>query len=265
MRTVKLGSLPVTRLIAGSNPFSGFSHQSPARDREMLDYYTFARIQETLRLAEAAGINTVIARSDRFVIRLLREYWNAGGRIQWIAQTASELGDQLQAIRDAAANGAKAVHIHGGIVDYWYAQGQHDKLRAALKTMRDAGVAAGFAGHSVEAHTWIRDHLEADFQMCSYYDPTPRGDNPHHASANGENWDPAQRDRMVELIQTIRCPVIHYKVFAAGNRPVDEGFEVLSRAMRPGDAVCIGHYLKDNPDMFRQNVATFDRVVDGKA
>jgi hypothetical protein len=265
MRTVKIGPATLTRLVTGSNPFSGFSHQGPDRDQEMLSYYTFSRIKETLRLAEAAGIDTVFARTDKFMTRLMQEYWAEGGRIQWFAQTATELGDQVKAARDAARSGAKGVYLHGGIVDYWYAQKQQDKLADALKSMRDTGVAAGFAGHTVEVHTWIRDHLDVDFQMCCYYDPSPRADNPAHVSTTEEKWDVEHRDRMAALIQTITKPVVHYKVFAGGNRPVQEGFDFMARTMRPGDVACIGHYVRDNPDMFRQNVALFDRVVEKRA
>jgi hypothetical protein len=38
MQTIKLGKIEVTRFILGGNPFSGFSHQSSARDREMMLY-----------------------------------------------------------------------------------------------------------------------------------------------------------------------------------------------------------------------------------
>ena len=265
MRTVKLGNLTVTRLVTGSNAFSGFSHQGPGRDREMLQYYTFDRIKATLRLAEAAGINTVFARSDRFVTRLLMEYWDEGGAIQWVAQTASELGDQIDAIRDAVACGAKGVYPHGGIVDYWYAQKQFGQLEKALKTMRDGGIAAGFAGHSVAAHTWIRDHLDPDFQMCCYYNPSPRADYPHHVSTLDEKWDPAHRDEMAALIRTLPRPAVHYKVFAGGNRPADEAFTYLAGSMRPNDVVCIGHFVKDRPNLFAENVATFNRVVERAA
>lgn len=261
MQTVKLGHVSVSRLVTGANPFSGFSHQGPARDAEMRRYYTFARIEETLRLAEAAGVDTVFARTDGFITRLMQEYWDRGGRIQWVGQTAAELGDQNNAIRSAAAAGAKGVYLHGGIVDFWYAQRKFELLQTALKTMRDCGIAAGFAGHSVDAHAWIRDHLDPDFQMCSYYDPSARNENPAHVSTHDETWDAAHRDRMAALIQTIRKPVVHYKVFAGGNRPVDEGFQFLARTMRPGDAVCLGHYVKDHTGMFAENVATFERVV----
>ena len=56
MRTVQFGDVEVTRFVIGGNPFSGFSHQGPQRDKEMVRYYTVARIKEALRKAEAAGI-----------------------------------------------------------------------------------------------------------------------------------------------------------------------------------------------------------------
>jgi hypothetical protein len=258
MQTVTLGGVEFSRLIMGGNPFSGFSHQNPQRDREMVRYYTVDRIKETLRKAEAAGINTLVGRSDNHIKRLLWEYWDEGGQIQWIAQTASELGDQLRAVRDAARAGAKGVFIHGGIVDFWFAQGKTDMLAAALEQMRECEVVGGFAGHAMEANTWIRDHLEPDFQMCCYYDPSPRADSPHHVGGHQERWDEGRRQEMAAFIPTLSWPAIHYKVFAAGNRSIEEGWQFLARQMRPNDMVCIGHYLKDRPDMIAENVATFE-------
>ena len=92
MKYVKIGSLSVSRFILGSNPFSGFSHQGEARDREMMKFYTSTRIKETLRLAESLGINSVIGRADKHMIRVLMEYWDEGGKIQWLAQTCPGVG-----------------------------------------------------------------------------------------------------------------------------------------------------------------------------
>jgi hypothetical protein len=262
MRTVKIGNVDISRMVLGGNPFSGFSHQSSARDREMLDYYTADRIKETLRKAEAAGVNAFFGRSDRHVRRLMREYWNEGGAIQWVAQTASELGDQVRAVRDAAKDGAVGVYIHGGEVDFWYAQKKFDMFHAALDAMRECGVAAGFAGHLLDAHKWMRDNLELDFQMVCYYDPTDRSENPHHVADAEERWDESERARKAEFIQTLPWPAAHYKVFAGGNQPVDEGFRFLAGSMRENDIVCVGHHLGDNPEMIAENVATFDSVVE---
>ena len=264
MRKVKFGDVEVTRFVIGGNPFSGFSHQSRERDKEMVHYYTVARIKETLHKAEAAGINTFFGRTDRHVKRMLLEYWDEGGQIQWFGQTAAELGDQVRAIRDAANAGATGVYVHGGVVDHWYTQGQFDMLEAALEQMRECGLVAGFAGHMPEAHTWIRDNLQPDFQMCSYYNPSSRGDRPDHVAGIKERWDEADRARMTALIQTIPWPVVHYKVFAAGNRSIRAGFEFLASQMRENDLTCVGHYLGDNPDMIAENVQTFEELVEAR-
>jgi len=261
MKKSNLGDLEVSRLCIGGNPFSGFSHQNGQRDAEMLDYYTTDRIKETLRKAEAAGIDTLIARADRHIRRVLREYWNEGGTIQWIAQTASEHGDQFRSIRDAVRDGAKGAYLHGGIVDYWFAQGETENLYKALDVMREVGIAGGFAGHSPEGHAWIRDNLDPDFQMCCHYNPTDRSDDPDH-SRKGEKWEGTDREKMLAVIATIERPVIHYKVFAAGNKPILPAFELLGKVMRPRDLVCVGVFLKDDPDMIEKDVALFEQHVE---
>ena len=53
--TIKLGSLEVTRLIIGGNPFSGNSHVNESLSEAMRDYFTTARIKETLSAARSTG------------------------------------------------------------------------------------------------------------------------------------------------------------------------------------------------------------------
>ena len=261
MQTVKLGKIEVSRFILGGNPFSGFSHQSTARDREMMLYYTAANIKDALRKAEAAGINIAHGAHRQAYQPAADGVLGRRAQIQWIGQPASELADYHRAVRDAVANGAVGISFHGGVVDNWFAQGKRDELRAILDTMRECGVLAGLAGHSLAAQTWIRDNLQPDFGMCSYYDPTSRANNPHHVSGSVEKWDAEDRARMAELIATIPWPVIHYKVFAAGNKPIDEGWQFAAQTLRPQDMICVGHFLQENPNMIAENVATFQRLV----
>ncbi|MBT5831468.1 MAG: hypothetical protein HOH77_14870, partial [Candidatus Latescibacteria bacterium] len=58
--SVDFCGLRVNRLIVGANPFGGFSHQSKARNAEMIDFHTLEQIHETWSRAESAGINTMI-------------------------------------------------------------------------------------------------------------------------------------------------------------------------------------------------------------
>ncbi len=259
---VRIGGVEVTRLAIGGNPFSGFSHQGGRRDREMRRYYTAARIKEALAKAEAAGINTFFGRVDNHVMRLLEEYWDEGGAIQWFGQTASERPDFLRNINTAADRGARGCYLHGGQTDYFWHNDEKDNFARAVDEIRRRGMAAGIAGHNVEPHAWIRDHLDPDFQMCSYYDPAVRAESPDHVPSDAEKFDPSHRDAMAELIGTIRCPVAHYKVLAAGRHDPREAFEYVAGAIRPQDVVVVGFFLGDDPELIGKTVALFEQVVE---
>ena len=61
MKNVVIGKAEVSRLCMGGNPFSGFSHQSDERSKEMVRFYTPEKIKETLFKAEQASVNIVCA------------------------------------------------------------------------------------------------------------------------------------------------------------------------------------------------------------
>lgn len=265
MRHVTLGTTQVSRLIIGGNPISGFSHQSPDRDREMREYFTADRVHQLLRDAEAAGVNAFFARTDEHVCGLIDDYWRAGGTIQWIAQVVYDTEDanvHREWIRRAGDLGARGMYLHGGATDYWHANGMFDLFPEALELMRSFGVPGGFAGHRADAHAWVGEQVRPDFQMCCHYNPSDRTRDPKHRGV-GETWDPEDRARMLEVVATLPCPAVHYKVFAGGNRPIGEAFETLGRCVRPQDAVCIGVFPQDDPDMLAKDIALFEHHVEG--
>jgi hypothetical protein len=90
--------------------------------------------------------------------------------------------------------------------------------------------------------------------MCSYYNPTPRDEQPEHIQGTPEKFLPQDRDRMVRLIQTLGRPVIHYKVLAAGRNTPEGAFAFVAKHLRPQDAVCVGVYTPDNPGMLEEDL-----------
>ena len=54
-------------------------------------------------------------------------------------------------------------------------------------------------------------------------------------------------------------------VFAAGNKPIIPAFELLGRAMRQNDVVCMGVFTKDDPHMIEKNVEHFAEQVEKPA
>ncbi len=262
MQTVKIGSLKISKIILGGNPFSGFSHQTPERDAEMVAWYTTARIKEAYAQAESLGVNTFLGRADKHIRRVLTEYWNEGGNIQWFAQTAPEFSSLSGNVAGAISTGAKAVYIHGGQMDFLYANDQLDILPDIIKQIKDAGCAAGVAGHTPDVHLWANENLDLDFHMCSYYNPSNRAEHAAHDPFGHEVFDDQNRVDMTAIVPQLKAPVIHYKIFAAGRKTPRQGFEFAVKHARPQDAICVGIFTKDKADMLAEDIAIYEDIVE---
>jgi hypothetical protein len=254
MDTVTLGNVAVSRFILGSNPFSGFSHQSPEVDARMRSYFTSQRIKDLLWQAESLGITAVLGRTDHHIARVLLEYRNEGGKLTWLAQTCPEVGSPEWCVATAKGYGASACHIHGGYMDHLYAAGSLDHIPALIEHIREQGMAAGIAAHNPEVLVWAEENVEADYYMCSYYNSMRREERPDHVAGSKEWFLEEDRSRMTELVQGLSKPAIHYKVMAAGRNDPEEAFDVVAKALRPGDATCVGVFPEDKPDMLAEDV-----------
>ena len=261
MENIKIGEVEIGRFILGSNMFSGFSHQGTEMDLMMKRYYTVEKIKSTLQDAEVLGINTLIARTDHHIMRMLLEYWDQGGKIQWFAQTCPEVGNHEMCVSRAASCGAKACHIHGGVVDYLLAQGKLDELPPVIEVIRNHGMLAGIAGHNPKVFEWAEKELDVDYYMCSYYNSAHRDKKAEHVPGMEEWFLEEDRKVMTDLIQKLSKPVIHYKVMAAGRNNPKEAFDFCAKKMRNGDATCIGVYTKENPNMLKEDIQFFDAAI----
>ncbi|MGC8862477.1 MAG: hypothetical protein ACP5R5_06850 [Armatimonadota bacterium] len=248
----------MSRFILGGNPISGFSHQSAEMDRAMLRYFTVDQIKRLLREAESLGVNALIARTDHHILRLLMEYRDEGGTIQWIAQTAPELISIQRGIEIAVKGEASACFIHGGVMDRLFEMGRLDEVPPALEMIRSAGMPAGVAGHNPDVHRWADGELDIDFHMCSYYNPASRRASGEVRPGTTELFRDADRLAMVDVIATLSRPAVHYKVLAAGRAASQDAFRFVAAHLRPGDVVCVGIYDEQRPDMLRQDILLFE-------
>jgi hypothetical protein len=258
---VTIDGLRVSRLLLGSNPFSGFSHQGVERDEQMVRHYTVARIKQALFEAERLGITGVVARTDFHVMRTLVEYRGEGGRLAWLAQTCPEVGDSEACARRAARGGAVACHVHGGVMDHLVAHGRGHEVEGAIALIRSLGMKAGLAGHTPAVFEWAERHLDVDYYMCCYYNPTPRTDDPEHVHGAVEEYREADRRAMTTLIRDLSHPVIHYKILAAGRNDPDAAFAFCAEHLRPQDLACIGVFTGDDPGMLETDVRLFEKHV----
>ncbi|HUU42247.1 MAG TPA: hypothetical protein VMX57_00620, partial [Planctomycetota bacterium] len=205
---------------------------------------------------------TIIARTDFHVMRTLLEYRDEGGKLQWFAQTCPGVGPTEMCVRRAHSMNARACHIHGGVMDYLLAQGQTEGVQADIDLIRELGMIAGIAGHSVAVFEWAEEHLDCDYYLCCYYNPTRRDENPEHPHGAEEKYRDADREAMAAFIAGASRPVIHYKVLAAGRNDPAEAFAFTAKRMRANDAVCVGVYLGDDPDMLKKDVTLFEEATE---
>lgn len=251
--TVPLGGHQVSRLIIGGNPFCGGSHTSPEMDQAFLDYYTVDNIKAALREAETQGLNATQLRGDRHITRMLREYRNEGGNLQWIAQTASEMRDLPGNIRFCASEGACAIYHHGTRTDGLWRAGAIDELPALLQVMREAGVAVGLGTHLPQVIEYSEEQgWDVDFYMACFYSlGRPRPMNGTMGQfLPGEVYDDADRERMCETIRACPKTCLAFKILAASRKcgtpeDVREAFAYALANIKPQDAVVVGMFQRD--------------------
>lgn len=260
-QSVMLGNVPVSRLILGANPFCGYSHWTVERDNEMVDWFTMERVKETYRLAEQAGVTAHVGRADDFIVRALREHRNEGGGLTWIAQQCPGVGTLMHGVNNAIRGHAKCCFLHGGEMDNRVASGNTAEIFDAIKAIKDAGMAAGVAGHTTTTIRWAMDHLELDFFMTCYYNPDDRSKRPARDYDNEEYYGPEDRDAMTALIQELPTPAIHFKVLAAARHDPKEAFDYVAEVYRPGDAVCVGIFTKEKPNMIQEDVDLLETAL----
>ena len=252
--TIPIASHRVTRLIIGGNPYSGISHRSADASKAMEDYYTTIQIMMDLRQAERNGINTVLARADKHIMRVLNEYWNAGGTIQWIAQTPkdTEYADLNEYLQIVARYKPIAIYHHGGTTDKLYAEGRLDSLRENLKYIRDLGCAVGLGTHDPHVLKYCySEGYDVDFYVCALYNHT----------LHRELYLPNDRHTAFAAIQAIPTPIIAIKVLAAGRNEPREAFRLALENIKPTDAMAVGMYTQFQPDQIRQNALTVAELI----
>lgn len=262
----------VSRLMIGSNPLSGFSHHSPARDREMLDYYASGRVLELFRRCGELGLRSALLRGDRFMARLWREHRAAGGRLAWVAHTASELADQAAHVRQLAEWGASAICVHGTWADNLWHAGRFEEVRELLGRIRETGVAAGLGTHQPR----VIEHVEScgwdlDFYAASLYNlarTRKRVAAVEGLSPAEERYEESDRQAMCAAIRATRRPCIAFKVLAAGRsagskQSLRAAFEYAYANVKPSDAAAVGVFQRDR-DELAEDAAIVREILAGR-
>ncbi len=264
---IKIGDYSISRLIVGGNPISGFSHQSSQVDKEMIDYYTADNIKKLLKECEENGINTIQARGDRHIMRVLNEYKNEGGKIQWIAQNASELSSLTTNVYQIVNAGAIAIFNHGTQVDNLWNQGEKGiyQVKENLKIMRDSPLLVGLGTHRPSVIQYSEENgFDVDFYMTSWYN-LAKGEK-HVQATQGfkeEVFDDSDSQYMINQIKSSKKPCLVFKILGSGRKTsspqdLELAFRNAYGSIKQSDAIIVGMFqkysnqVKENSDLVRR-------------
>lgn len=252
--TVKFGPHRITRLICGGNPFRGNSHYSEQMDKDMAAWNTAEHIADALCDAQAAGLNTMQMRGDKFIFDGVEEFRRRGGQMHWIVQTASEQPDVLENIRTIARLKPIAIYHHGTNTDKHFAAGTMDVVKERIELIKELGLMAGLASHVPEIHEWVVEKgWPIDFHMCCLYNLSRAPRESKIVSGQWINEDHmfCEEDppKMLKFVQQINRPCLVFKVLGACRKcqtpeTVRAALKYGYDNIKPADAIIVGMWHK---------------------
>ena len=266
----------VTRLILGDNPFNGHSYINDIHSgEEMLNYYTANECVRALFEAEENGINTYMALADPFILRVIRQYRNEGGRMHIAFQSYPPVDLEIN-ISQMMKCSPIAIYHQGGTLDYMYETGHIDELHKRLEQIRSSGVITGMGTHVPETLLQAeKENWDVDFYMTCLYNArkTQRGQQSGFITGKPKELVFYHEDRllMFEAIQAVSKPCIAFKIFAGGQlfykkskaeisslaeAAIKEAYENI----KSNDMICIGVFQKEK-NQIMENAKIAKRIL----
>ncbi len=262
MPMIRLGKHKVSRLIAGSNPISGYSYMGPIMDRHMRQYFTDNRIIEFLSRCEREGINTHQGTRPERMAPILRTLRQRGSKINFICLHAGGEG-RMSPDKVVKETQPIAVVHHGGVTDRLFRQGKSGEVHDFVKRVKDAGVLAGVSAHNPDCIKRIADEgWQVDlFMTCFYYltrtkeelDKMP----PVVTPQIGYSFFAPDPLSMTEMARQVDQPCLGFKILAAGRmcdkaHKVEKAFKFAFENLKATDGVIVGMYPRFD-DQIGQN------------
>ena len=266
--TVDFFGTQVTRMILGDNPFNGHSYIPDIYSEDaMLDYYTAEKCVRALFEAEENGINTYMALASPFILRVIRQYRNEGGKMRIMFQSYPAI-DFAVNINQMMTCSPIAIYHQGGTFDYMCEEGQTEELYKRLELIRSAGVAVGLGTHVPETVLQAeQEKWDVDFYMVCLYNArkTQRGQQSGFITGKPKQlvFFPVDPPFMYEAIRKTGKPCIAFKIFAGGQifyHKSDEekkhaaqgAFSEAYANIKPTDVCCMGCFQRDK-DQITEN------------
>lgn len=233
----KIKNVEISRMILGGNLIGGWAH---ARDLIYVStlikaYHHRQKIFETLRLAEACGINAIL--TNPMLCGIINDYWRStGGKIKFISDCGCGWVPDL--VKKSIDNGACACYIQGAEADELVEKGQYDVIEESLDLIRKNGLPAGIGAHKLSTVTGcVEKGFEPDFWMKTLHKTDYWSAKPQPECDNIWCTDP---EKTVEVMSKLKAPWIGFKTLAAGAYKPEVGFRYAFE--QGADFICVGMY-----------------------
>jgi hypothetical protein len=255
----KIGKHEISRLVLGGNLIGGWAH---ARDLLYVSslskaYNTERKIYETLKLAEAAGINTINIGFPSN--NLLQKYKKVtGSKLKVITQISADVRDDSKLFDNmyqAINFGVDIIQIQGNWVDWMVRDRLIERIGQLLNKIREEGFTAGLGAHTVDSLIACRDAgIIPDYYMKTmhhdnYWSAHPKEnrvpfevDGESHLDHNKfhDNLFCLFPERTIEFVRNATVPVMGFKVLAAGAIQPEDGFKWAFE--NGADFICVGMF-----------------------
>lgn len=233
----QIKDVKLSRMIMGGNLIGGWAH---ARDliyvsKLIKAYHHRQKVFETLRLAEACGVNTIL--TNPMLCDIINDYWrNTGGKIQFISDCGCGWVPDL--VKKSIDNGACACYIQGAEADELVKTGQFDVIEESLDLIRGSGLPAGIGAHNLSTLVaCVEKGFVPDFWVKTLHETNYWSAKPEPECDNIWCTDPAAT---VEFMGKLTQPWIAFKVLAAGAIHPKDGFKFAFQ--NGADFICVGMY-----------------------
>ena len=242
--TTTVGGLEISRLIAGSNWFLGYSHQSQSRDHMIKKRMTRDRIADVLEVHLREGVNATLGvrpESEHYTEAVKIAEDRVGRKMYMIGIPTVNIGDAPEDVAEAEkmldgfeAMGCDICMPHQVSTDPLINRRERciDKMETYLRMIRDRGMVTGLSTHTPEAPIYAD---ETDLDVDTYIQIYNAAGFLMHVEV----------DWVQKMIWQRKKPVMTIKPLAAGRLQPLVGLAFSFATLREQDMVAVGTMTPD--------------------
>jgi len=233
----RIKNLQIGRILLGGNLLTHFTHSRDLRYVYNLTahYNTEEKIHQTMALAEAHGVDTLVIHTAPGVLGMLKKYrYGLGGKMQWIicptAQVDSQPEEYAKQVRQLTDEGVDAIYLWGVSADRLASEGKVDMIAKAVEIAKENGVPSGVGAHDLKViKECERNKIDADFYIKTLhhhnYPTAPKPDELTRVYSEVPGYWCNNPKEVIEFMKGVEKPWFAFKVMAAGAIPPKNAFE----------------------------------------